>query len=69
MKVVEHDAQSLRVSWAAGGGKRRDYLRRAATLIDFRFGKTADRHERNRKIVTKRATGLVGAPGLEPGTR
>jgi hypothetical protein len=44
-------------------------LRRAATLIDFRFGKTADRHERNRKIVTKRATGLVGAPGLEPGTR
>jgi hypothetical protein len=39
MKVVEHDAQSLRVSWAAGGGKRRDYLRRAATLIDFRFGK------------------------------
>jgi hypothetical protein len=38
MKVVEHDAQTLRVSWAAGGGERRDYLRRAATRIDFRFG-------------------------------
>src|SRR5437588_2352963 len=39
MKVVEHDAQSLRVSMGLRSRERRDYLRCAAALIDFRLGK------------------------------
>jgi hypothetical protein len=67
MKVVEQDAQSLRVSWAAEGGERRDNLRRAATLIGSALklivaSGAGDRNEEGHEL-------LVGAPGLEPGTR